>query len=515
MLKGQATAEQTKAYADRMWAKNPRISPNSWRIAQELTVGKIGLGTYRMGDDPEHKKAMEKALLSGINLIDTSTNYMDGKSEHLIGETLGALCETGKLKREEVVLVSKAGYMQGKTLLKHQHTPPPETIQLDEHLWHCIHPDFLKEELENSLKRLGVECIDIYMLHNPEYFLQYAYNSAEDKDALDIAVLKKLYYTHIEKAFTFLEQAAHEGKIQYYGVSSNTFGAAKDKIDHTDLAEVFTAAQNAAQNAWGRKKRPLFRAIELPYNLLELGVLKNINTEAQVINGTEEVSTLELATRMHLTVLTNRPLNAFPEGNAAYRLSAGYKPGSEPMDIERILPEIHALEESLATTIGGWPMVDEQPLFHFGQQGDDLIASLQNAIHFDFVKENFFMLHLSTLRSAVEQIKQEQHEKSAKLDDITTNYALFFNQLIAALREKFRAQDAEHLKPLEHIVRDRLKGDWKNAPMQQVALNAAASTPGVTSVLCGLRDPAYIQDVTTIYEQGDFVDVATVIGSNS
>ena len=48
---------------------------------------------------PQHQKALEKALLSGINLIDTSSNYSDGGSEILVGKVLNKLISENKINQ--------------------------------------------------------------------------------------------------------------------------------------------------------------------------------------------------------------------------------------------------------------------------------------------------------------------------------------------------------------------------------------------------------------------------------
>jgi aryl-alcohol dehydrogenase-like predicted oxidoreductase len=80
-------------------------------------VSSVGFGGYRVHDEtPEHRDALRRALLSGGNLIDTSTNYTDGGSERLVGAVVNELVGSGKLRREEIVVVSKIGYVQGRQL---------------------------------------------------------------------------------------------------------------------------------------------------------------------------------------------------------------------------------------------------------------------------------------------------------------------------------------------------------------------------------------------------------------
>ena len=73
-----------------------------------LTVSRIGFGCYRVDDQtPEHRAALDQALAAGCTLIDTSTNYTDGASERLVGETLGDLQRRDSERRATVTVVSK------------------------------------------------------------------------------------------------------------------------------------------------------------------------------------------------------------------------------------------------------------------------------------------------------------------------------------------------------------------------------------------------------------------------
>ncbi len=63
---------------------------------------KFGFGGYRVDNRvSEHFNALTKAILNGITLIDTSTNYSEGGSEILIGNVVNDLTGSGKIKREK------------------------------------------------------------------------------------------------------------------------------------------------------------------------------------------------------------------------------------------------------------------------------------------------------------------------------------------------------------------------------------------------------------------------------
>src|SRR5262245_55886847 len=83
----------------------------------DLKVSRLGFGCYRVDAvTVEHAAALKLALRRGINLIDTSTNYGDGESEELVGRVLQASIAAGEIRREEIVVVSKIGYVQGQNL---------------------------------------------------------------------------------------------------------------------------------------------------------------------------------------------------------------------------------------------------------------------------------------------------------------------------------------------------------------------------------------------------------------
>ena len=164
-----------------------------------LTVSRVGFGGYRIDQgEPEQAAALRSALLSGCNLVDTSTNYNDGRSELLIGETVRALIGWNVFSRDELVIVSKIGYVQGSNLSEareraRQGRPYPEMVEYTSGCWHNISPEFLEEQLTRSLERLALEQLDVLLLHNPEYFLK----TSGDHDE---------YYRRIAKAFAHLER---------------------------------------------------------------------------------------------------------------------------------------------------------------------------------------------------------------------------------------------------------------------------------------------------------------------
>jgi hypothetical protein len=226
-LPGAATAEGTARYSARFDAAGFAHLGSS-----ELAASQLGFGGYRVHDmAPEHREALKLALRSGVNLIDTSTNYTDGASERLIGSALRELIDAAELSRDEVIVVSKIGYVQGSNLESAQQRetsgrPYPEMVKYEEGLWHCIHPEFLDSQLDGSLDRLELETLDLCLLHNPEYFLSDAARSGRSPEQA-----REEFYRRLKEAFAYLETQVAEGRIAGYGVSSNTAASPASDVD--------------------------------------------------------------------------------------------------------------------------------------------------------------------------------------------------------------------------------------------------------------------------------------------
>ena len=185
LKKGNASAEGTQRFVSRMRQEFSTYNQTSYRYLNgtDLMVSKVGYGSYRVDQQvDEHIESLEDSMRSGCNIIDTSSNYTNGASEILIGNVLTKMMNQGKIERDEIILVSKTGYIQGDNLsqaIKREKTdqPWPEIVKYTDGCWHCIHPDFLIDQWDRSANRLQVETIDVYLLHNPEYFFSEAKKS--------------------------------------------------------------------------------------------------------------------------------------------------------------------------------------------------------------------------------------------------------------------------------------------------------------------------------------------------
>ena len=226
-LSGHATVQGTAAYASRVMARDSDTSSAQGFTVlgtTGLTTTRLGFGTYRVDmQNSEYRDALKMALRGSCNLVDTSTNYTDGDSERLVGSVLAELVASGEVRRDGIIVVSKIGYIQGQNLKlaeakEKSGRPYPELVKYRDGTWHCIHPEFLADQLTLSLDRLGLATLGICLLHNPEYF----FSDAAPRGKTDLEKLRTDFYARLERAFAYLETQVSAGRLQYYGVSSNT-----------------------------------------------------------------------------------------------------------------------------------------------------------------------------------------------------------------------------------------------------------------------------------------------------
>lgn len=291
-LFGSATLEGTARYRDRF---KDLAAENHFRNEQNLWLSSIGSGTY-LGNaddatDAKYTEAVVRAVGLGANVIDTAANYRFQRSERSIGKALGELTNTKGFAREEILICTKGGY------LPFDGAPPrdvrgyiedtfvrPGIARLEDFVGgsHCMTPGYLQNQLEQSLRNMELECVDVYYVHNPESQLG--------------AVSEAEFYSRLRAAFERLEQNVAQGKIKVYGVATwNGFRVPPEARGYHSLPRMVEVAREVGGESHG------FRFIQLPFNLAmpEALVLRN-----QVVDEVE-VSTLEAAAALSVTVVSS------------------------------------------------------------------------------------------------------------------------------------------------------------------------------------------------------------------
>src|SRR5215212_7955692 len=195
-----------------------------------LCLGAMMYGAWGGQGYEESLPQIKRALDAGINFIDTADVYSEGESEEIVGR---ALAETGL--REQVVLATKAHAQMGEGVNRSGNS----------RRW-------IIAEVENSLRRLRTDWIDLYQMHRPD-------------PAVDI-----------DETLGALSDLVQQGKVRYIGSSSFSAG------------EIVEAQWNARDRRLER-----FRTEQPPYSLLTRGI---------------ELDVLPTARRHGMGTLTYSPL---------------------------------------------------------------------------------------------------------------------------------------------------------------------------------------------------------------
>lgn len=274
----RASEAGTARYRDRF---APRFAPDYFRAAPfDALVSSIGIGTYlgepTAADDAAYVDSVEHGVRSGVNLIDTALNYRGQRSERAVGAALRRLTTgTGEVSRDEVVVCSKGGYIPldgeppasrdeylayvKREFIDTEILRPAEIVGGG----HSLAPRFIRFCVAKSRQNLGVRCIDVYYLHNPE---QQA--AAVGRDELR---------ARIRSAFVILEDAAARGEIGAYGCATwNGLRSTPDTADHLELEELVGLARDAGG------KDHHFRAVQMP---ISLAMPEAIRAPTQTVRG--------------------------------------------------------------------------------------------------------------------------------------------------------------------------------------------------------------------------------------
>jgi aryl-alcohol dehydrogenase-like predicted oxidoreductase len=182
-----------------------------------LCLGAMNFGNWANADQDDSVRIIHRALDAGINFIDTADVYSRGGSEEIVGKALGGG------RRDNVVLATKAHGSMGDD----------PNMRGNSRRW-------LVREVDNSLRRLGTDYIDLYQIHRP------------DPD------------TDIDETLGALTDLVRAGKIRYAG--SSTFPA----------HEVMEAQWVAE-----KRNRERFVSEQPPYSILTRGIEADVLPVAQ------------------------------------------------------------------------------------------------------------------------------------------------------------------------------------------------------------------------------------------
>jgi len=268
---------------------------------RKLTVSALGIGSY-LGDctdaeDERYRGSVHAAITSGVNVIDTASNYRCQRSERAVGHAVSEAIAAGDVRRDELVVCTKGGYvaLDGE--------PPASREAYEEWLekelfspgilapddlvrgGHSIAPTFLAHQLAQSRRNLGLQTIDVYYLHNPE----------EQLLVLD----RPTFLAKMRAAFALLEERAESGEIAGYGCATWLgLRVPPEHKQHLTLAELVAIAREVGGTTHH------FRAVQLP---VSLAMPEAARLPTQPL-GRKLVPLLEAAEALGLGVVASAPL---------------------------------------------------------------------------------------------------------------------------------------------------------------------------------------------------------------
>lgn len=240
-----------------------------------LTVNPIGLGTNAVGghnlypnlDEQAGRDLVRVALMNGINFLDTAYIYGPERSEELVGEVWSETVE-----REEVILATKGAHqlVDGDVFMNNS-------------------PEFLKQSVEDSLKRLRTDYIDLYYIHFPDE------QTPKDEAVAALAELKaegKIRAIGVSNfSLEQLKEANKDGHIDVYQGEYNLFKRDAEKeilpyirehgisfVPYFPLAAGLLAGKYDTETKFDdlRKNDPLFQEDVFKDNLAKVDLLRPI-----------------------------------------------------------------------------------------------------------------------------------------------------------------------------------------------------------------------------------------------
>ena len=432
------------------------MSKNKHKDNQLKTqLSQFGFGTYRLTNSTTHKAILKQAIQAGINLIDTATNYHHGDSETAIGNVIQELIYDNDITRDDITIISKAGYLEGKTYTKYNQTFS-NIHHLSKQAGHCIDPKFLETQLSESLLRLNLDYLDGYLIQNPEtYFINNKNNNEET------------YYQHIKNAILYLETEVKKGRIRYYGISSNTFDINQTETNTTSLTKLLEILNKIPNHH--------FKIIQCPFNLIEHSLAQNKNN----------ISFFELAHNHNLNIITNRPLNALIHNQLFKLVDVDENTDITDIEIEDLIQTGLEQELSLKTILNNKDIPNIGSHLTLFEKLNETQSTTITYFTLKALLEDIFIPQIDHIMSLFEQFNLD-----SDIEHQFLNYFSLFNHTAKELTHYYKQTHQTKIIELKTSLPNHIPND---IPIHTIALQSYKNTPYITATLIGITHEDHLE----------------------
>ncbi len=475
-----------------------RVHSGRWVSTKknELKLGPLGLGSYRIGlDKAAHAQAAVAALQSGIHIMDSSPSFALGDSQRLLGEVLDEQLSKGTVQRGQLFVISKLGVAVGQEAeeLERQRKADEElpfTVPLKKKTQgddkdqgslsrgaFSLEPRFIRQQIELSLARLGLDHLDACLINSPEHLLENGANQEELEKAL-------------RSAFAVLEEEVEKGHIGRYGVVSTALvphagqpllPGHKYQIVLEDLINWADAAAPGTSH---------FEVIEAPVNLIEDEAIK-----------LGEDSLFALAKAKGLTTIACRPLSAITDGVLLRLTEVPESPdGAKAQDLAAAKYKVASLEAEFETTFAVQlrlaKQLGQEPLLPFSGPVGAALEHLATRQQFEQAETT---LITPRLRSIVAQLDRA-FVGQAPFQSWKAKYIQAVGVYLACLREECSEKNRALLSDLEERMLRSKNLDapqaWAELKWPERALAPLVAHPHIDVVLVGARSASQVDTMT-------------------
>jgi len=285
-------------------------------------------------------------------------------------------------------------------------------------------------------------------------------------------------------------------------VSSNTVAQPVDDPEATSLTRMLAAAREAGGPAHH------FAILQLPMNLFESGGVLEA-TNPPVGPPAERRTVLELAAAEGIGVLVNRPLNAVV-GRSTVRLADFPAPPAGAL--ERELAAVRALEIEYRSEIASQLRVradSDRPedFLRWADQLDGVRGRVSGVTYWEQIEWQVRGLTARVVRALDQGTSGEPAERWR---GFRGRYLPALDRLLDACRAAAAGRSQAQSHAVTAALDPLLPAERRGAPLSQKALWVLASTPGVSTVLVGMRRPGYVEDATAILSWPPLADARPV-----